>query len=60
MKALGTMLLCSLTNIFDNCFMAFDFLGPRPQGLIIEYIFFSDSFDISRGLFANLNNLGVT
>ena len=24
-----------LTNIDDNCFMALDFCGPRPHGLMI-------------------------
>ena len=46
--------------MFDKPEIASDFLGDKPQGLIISFILATGTFDISKGLSASANRKGVT
>src|SRR5436190_4473758 len=58
-KVCGTSPLYFSTRIFESPAIPLDFIGDRPQGLMISRISSAEYFIISCGLFASLNNVGV-
>ena len=55
----GTWLLYLATKIFERSEMAWDFLGDRPQGLIIFLISSTETHLIFSGVSANSKRAGV-